>query len=96
MDANQIIKEMNNDIEKSIKNETLTLEKLDDLTFDGFEKITEILLRNVQETIRNTQEEIKKRMSRMSKIKFSEETKFIENYFNKNRRNYALLSYLSL
>lgn len=61
MDANQIIKEMNTDLEKSVKNGTLTLEKLDDLAFNSLEKIKEILNQNVQDTLKNAQENVKKK-----------------------------------
>ena len=61
MDANKIIKEMNNNLEKSIKDGTFTLEKLDDLAFNSLERIKEILNQNVQETVKNTQQEFKKK-----------------------------------
>lgn len=61
MDANQIIKEMNDNLERNVKAGTLTLEKLDDLAFDSLEKIKEILNQNVQNTLKNAQEEVKKK-----------------------------------
>ncbi len=46
MDANEIIKEMNKNLETSVKKGTLTLEGLDDLTFNSLEKIKEIINKN--------------------------------------------------
>ncbi len=61
MDANEIIKEMNKNLETSVKKGTLTLEGLDDLTFNSLEKIKEIINKNVKDTIANVQEEVKKK-----------------------------------
>ncbi len=61
MDANEIIKEMNKNLETSVKKGTLTLEELDDLTFDSLEKIKKLLNRSAQDTILNAQEEVKKK-----------------------------------
>lgn len=61
MDANEIIKEMNMNLEENVKNGTLTLEKLDSLAFDSLEKIKEILNKNVCDTVKNVQIELKKK-----------------------------------
>lgn len=61
MDANEIIKEMNTNLEKNVKNGTLTLETLDNLAFDSLEKIKAILNKNVCDTVKNAQIEVKKK-----------------------------------
>lgn len=61
MDANKIIEKMNSNLKKCIDDKNFSISKLDDITYECMEELKIEMKKNVDETLKKSQEELKKK-----------------------------------